>query len=470
MQSFNPANGEVVWEGKESTLGEIHAAIKAARLASSGWKRAPLDERISLLERYSAELKKEKETFAELISQEVGKPLWESRGEVASMAQKISISIEAYKERCQERKIAQDSHELIITYRPHGVVAVFGPFNFPGHLPNGHIVPALLAGNAVLFKPSEHAPAVGEKILSCFQKAGVPKGIFQVIQGGPAVGRHLALHEDIDGLFFTGSFKTGLFLNEHFAKNPGKILALEMGGNNPLVVSEISDIQAAVYLTIQSAFITSGQRCSSARRLILPPSPTRKNFLETLIDRVGAIRVGAYMEQPEPFMGPLIDEEAAKNLMRGEEELLAKGALSLVPLKRLKDNRPFLTPGLIDVTPLKNPPDEELFGPLLQVIFVDSFAEALKEANRTAYGLTATLLGSSLDEWREFYAEVRAGIVNWNAPTTGANSRAPFGGIGKSGNHRPSAYLAADYCSYPVSSIQINHLQIPSSISPGIAL
>jgi succinylglutamic semialdehyde dehydrogenase len=444
--------------------------VRSARAAFEKWGVTSLEDRTYALERYAAALEKHQASLAELISQETGKPLWESKSEVSSMIQKIPISIQAYRERCPDKKLPMGDQKLITFYKPHGVVAVLGPFNFPGHLPNGHFVPALLAGNTVIFKPSEITPAVGEKIAECFRESGLPEGVFQVVQGGPEMGKKLMGEPGIDGFFFTGSASTGILLNKQLAKHPGKILALEMGGNNPLVISHLSDIPSAVYATIQSAYLTSGQRCSCARRLILIATPTQEPFLKAFIQTIKTLRIGPYTDRPEPFMGPVIHMKAAEKLLQAQEKLIQMGAKPICEMRLIEKNRPFLTPGLIDVTSVPSPPDEEYFGPLLQVIHVSDFEAALAAANRTSFGLTAGLFSTVEKEWEQFLRRVRAGVINWNAPLTGASSQAPFGGIGKSGNHRPSAYLAADYCSYPIASVQTNVLQLPITRLPGISL
>jgi succinylglutamic semialdehyde dehydrogenase len=470
MRSFNPATGEKVWEGRESTAEEIADKMQIGRKAFHSWSQYKLEDRIAILEKYAAELTKRQPALAELISKETGKPLWESSTEVSSMIQKVAISLQAYHERCSVKELSLGPQTLRTFFRPHGLVAVLGPFYFPGHLPNGHIVPALLAGNALIFKPSEFAPAVGESIRECFDGSGLPNGTLQIVQGGHEVGQNLIEQPALDGLFFTGSAATGLMLSEKFAKHPEKILALEMGGNNPLIVSSISDIPAAVNVTIQSAFLTSGQRCSCARRLILLENATQKIFIEALLHAVKQLRIGFYTELPEPFMGPVIHMKSAERLLTAQDKLIALGANPLLRCNLLNKNRPLLTPGILDVTALTTRPDEEYFGPLLQIISVPNFEAAIAEANQTEYGLTAGLLSTSEKEWHIFARDVRAGVINWNTPLTGASSKAPFGGLKKSGNHRPSAYFAADYCSYPVASMQTEHLKLPSTLLPGIKL
>ena len=382
------------------------------------------------------------------------------------MIGKIDLSIEAHGRRCAEFR-----NSLGVTrFKPHGVVAVLGPFNFPGHLPNGHIVPALLAGNTVVFKPSEFAPAVAGQTAALWAAAGLPAGVLTVVQGGRDTGAALAAHPGIDGLFFTGSARAGLALNQLFASTPEKILALEMGGNNPLVVHRTADLAAAAVLTVQSAYLSAGQRCTCARRLIVPSGEEGDRFVALLADLTRALRVGASTDRPEPFLGPVVSAATADRLLAAQNNFIARGAVALVEMRQLKAGTGLLSPGLFDVTAVAGRDDEEFFGPLLQLIRVPDFAAAIREANHTAYGLAAGLISDDAALYAQFFAEVRAGIINWNQQLTGASSGAPFGGVGRSGNHRPSAYLAADYCSYPVASIEVPQLKLPAQLPPGLVI
>lgn len=470
LQSFDPATGAVVWQGEETTPCQLEQSIQMALKAAPSWANRSLDERMAYLKSYEERLLHHQGHLAEVISKETGKPLWDAKGEVAALIQKISLSYTAYKERCPESNTLVGKNSLHVEYRPHGAVAVFGPFNFPMHLPNGHIVPALLAGNTVLFKPSEKTPASGEALYRCFMEADLPEGVLQIVQGGKETGQALASHPSIAGLFFTGSITTGLQLSRLFGDHPEKILALELGGNNPLIVSSFEDPKACAYLAIQSAFLTSGQRCTAARRLILIRNEANHRLLQLLIKMTEQVRVGSWTTDPEPFMGPLIDSDSAKKVLNAYKDLLKQGAVALKPLEQIGTETPFLKPALVDVTSLSNRKDEEIFGPLLQIIWVDDLEAALKEANTTRFGLSSGLVSSDPYEWHYFKKNIRAGIVNWNAPLTGASSKAPFGGIGLSGNHRPSAYAAADYCSYPVASLAAEKLELPINPHPGIVL
>jgi succinylglutamic semialdehyde dehydrogenase len=281
------------------------------------------------------------------------------------------------------------------------------------------------------------------------------------------VGKVLAEHPGIDGLFFTGSYRTGQALSRFYADFPEKILALEMGGNNPLIVSQITDLKAAAYLTIQSAYITSGQRCSCARRLIVPKGKVGEAFIQELIQMIQGIKVGFYQDKPEPFMGPLIDAYAAAKVLTKQKELISLGGISLIESSQLKPGTALLSPGLIDVSSIETVPDDEIFGPFLQLIWVDNFKKAVEMAMNTSYGLVAGLFSDSHSEYVYFYDHMKAGVINWNSPLPGSSSHLPFGGVGHSGNHRPSAYYAADYCAYPVASMESPSLIMPEKL-PGL--
>ena len=470
LESLDPVSQAVVWSGRAASAAQVDAAVAAARAAFPAWARRPLEERIAVLEAFAATLKARSDELARAIGEETGKPLWEAGTEVTSMVNKVAISVQAYRERTGIKSGPLADASAVLRHKPHGVVAVFGPYNFPGHLPNGHIVPALLAGNSVIFKPSELTPKVAELTVRAWIDAGLPAGVLNLVQGARDTGVALAAHADIDGLFFTGSSRTGNLLHSQFGGQPQKILALEMGGNNPLVVDEVKDVDAAVYTIIQSAFISAGQRCTCARRLLVPVGEWGDALLARLVAVTASIKVGRFDEQPAPFMGSVISLAAAEHLLKAQEQLLANGAVALLAMSQPLEGAALLTPGILDVSGVAQRPDEEFFGPLLQVIRYGDFDEAVREANATQYGLAAGLLSDSRERFEGFLLDSRAGIVNWNKQLTGAASSAPFGGIGASGNHRPSAYYAADYCAYPVASLESESLALPATLTPGVSL
>ena len=453
FESIDPVYNKVLWQGQAATADQVDSAVQAARAAFWPWCDLGFDARLAILERFRNLVEENSETLTLKLAEETGKPLWESKTEIAGIIGKLGASLQAYDLRTGEKNVEMPGATARLRHRPHGVIAVFGPFNFPGHLPHGHIIPSLLAGNTLIFKPSELTPRFGEEMVKLWQQAGLPSGVLNLVQGYADTGKALAAHPDLNGLFFTGSSQTGKLIHRQFGGSPEKILALEMGGNNPLIVFEVKDVKAAAYHTVQSAFLTAGQRCVCARRLIIPQGAVGDNIIEALLAMTKTIAVGAYDSEDQPFMGSLISAAAGQKMLAAQTELIAQGAHSLLAMQSLNDSGSMLSPGIIDTTAIKRD-DQEFFGPLLQVIRVQDFAAAIVEANNTNYGLSAGILTDNPKLYQQYLQHSRAGIVNWNRQTTGASGALPFGGIGCSGNHRPSAYYAADYCAYPVASVE----------------
>jgi len=457
FRSTNPATGEELWEGNAASGRDVSTAVAAARDAAPTWSAAhSLDERIAIVKRFRDAIKEHTDELGDLITAETGKARWETTAEVVSMAAKVDISVAAYHERTGITTRTAGSTTSTTRHKPHGVLAVFGPYNFPGHLPNGHIIPALIAGNTVVFKPSELTPAVGELTTRIWESVGLPPGVLNLVQGALTTGQSLSTHRDVDGLLFTGSATTGAYLHQQFGGNPDKVLALEMGGNNPLIFVDASDLDAAVRNTIQSAFVSSGQRCTCARRLMVPLTDFGDRFLDQLIDTTTRIVVGD--PTGDVFMGPVISDLAAQRLLDGYGNIVDAGAEILLPMTSLPLGNTYLSPGIVDATGLALP-DEEHFGPLLTVYRYRDFEEAIELANHTRFGLAAGIFTEDPALHEQFWEASTAGIVNWNRPLTGASSAAPFGGTGSSGNHRPSAYYAADYVAYPVASLESTQLE-----------
>jgi succinylglutamic semialdehyde dehydrogenase len=450
LVSTDPATGEVVWREATASATDVAGAVAGARRAFPEWADRPREERIAILRRYKEVLVERTAPFAEALSRETGKALWETKAELGSMAGKVDLSIKAYDERTGVTENPMPFGRAVLRHRAHGVMAVLGPFNFPGHLPNGHIVPALLAGDTVVFKPSEETPLAGQLMVEAFETAGVPAGVVNLVQGGREAGQAL-INQEIDGLLFTGSAAAGTFFRRHFADRPDVILALELGGNNPLVVWDADDAEAVAALVVQSAFITTGQRCSCARRLIVPDDAFGRAVIEATAALADRLSIGPWNGESEAFMGPLISTRAANAARAVADTIGGERIRALGSVEGLSEA--FVTPGMVNVTGVDTP-DEELFAPWLQVRRVASFDDALKTANATRYGLSAGLISNESKRWGQFVNRIRAGVVNWNRPTTGAAGSMPFGGLGASGNHRPSAYYAADYCAYPVASFE----------------
>ncbi|KTR92346.1 succinylglutamate-semialdehyde dehydrogenase [Pantoea dispersa] len=464
LSKHNPVSGEILWQGNAASAAQVAAACEAARAAFPAWARLPFAARQARVEDFARLLERDKTELAAIIARETGKPRWETLTEVQAMLNKVAISIKAYHTRTGEQAEGESS----LRHRPHGVLAVFGPYNFPGHLPNGHIVPALLAGNCVLFKPSELTPATAEKTVQLWQEAGLPTGTLALLQGGRDTGQALAQAEQIDGLLFTGSAATGYHLHRQFAGQPEKMLALEMGGNNALIVEDPADIDGAVHIAIQSAFITAGQRCTCARRLLVKRGAAGDAFLQRLVEVSARLKPAAWDAEPQPFMGSVISPAAAGQIFAAWQQRVELGGKVLLAMRWPDRDSAIITPGIIDMTGVAGLPDEEVFGPLLQVIRYDHYAQAIRLANDTRYGLSCGLVSPQRDQFDQLLLEARAGIVNWNKPLTGAASSAPFGGVGASGNHRASAWYAADYCAWPMASLESSSLALPGSLSPGL--
>ena len=451
MTSADPATGNVFWQALSASPAQVEHAFTAARRAFAHWAMAGFEARVAVAERYEALVRDRADDIALLIARETGKPLWETKTEAASMAAKVQVSIKATKERAGRTETDTDFGSQVLDHKPLGVLFVLGPYNFPAHLPNGHIIPALLAGNTLVFKPSEQTPAVGEMMVRLWEEAGLPAGVLNLVQGAREVGAAALNNPNLDGVLFTGSWTTGSMIHKMFAGRTGIQLALEMGGNNPLVVWDAQDSEAAARIAILSSYITTGQRCSCARRLIVPEGQFGDDVIDAIAAAIPKLPIGAFTQDPEPFMGPLISERAAQHVIASQDALIAAGAKPIVRAQAHAAGPAFVSPGLISVDGVDTP-DDEVFGPLIQVRRAPSFEAAIAEANNTAFGLSAGLVSDDDDLWAAFWAQSRAGIINRNRATTGAASTMPFGGPGQSGNLRPSAYYAADYAAYPVAT------------------
>jgi succinylglutamic semialdehyde dehydrogenase len=463
--SFRPLVGEgivtrdpaapasVVWAGSP-VAQHAEDAVASARRALSPWIALGLDGRRAHLERWREVCVRHAARLSAAISREVGKVRWEADLEAKIVAEKVTITLE-------ERVLARISgFEVaagpgktgICSFRPHGVMAVLGPFNFPAHLPNGHFVPALLAGNTVVLKPSEKAAAVGQLLAELAHEAGFPAGVFNVVQGGGAIASRLATHHEVDGVLFTGSFPVGRRILEANLDTPGRIVALEMGGSNPAVVMGSADLRRAAIECVRAAFATTGQRCTCTRRVIVDEEIADR-FIPMFLRLASTLVVASADDGVPAFMGPLVTAEARDAVLRAQAALSRRGRLLLeaTPLDRAGH---FLAPGAVEVERFERAGDEEeIFGPFVQISRARGLDDAVAQSNATNFGLAASLFTSDEDEWRAYFAGVRAGCINWNTGTAGASSKLPFGGLGRSGNHRPAGAFAVDACAYPVASM-----------------
>lgn len=452
--SHNPARpDEIVWSGAPS-LDHVDEAVAAARRALPAWMGLSIDERAKHLRNWRDVAAAHVDELADLIGREVGKPAPEARIEAGAISGKVDLTLEStVMDRIHDWTADAGSGRTgRCRYRPHGVMAVVGPFNFPAHLPNGQFVPAMLAGNTVVFKPSELAPAVGQRLGELMQEAGLPPGVFNVVHGMVDESRRLCTNEGVDGILFTGSWPVGRAILEQNLDTPGRIVALELGGNNPAIVHQDADLRLAAIECARAAFATTGQRCTCTRRIIVHEK-VADSFLAGLCTAASTLLAGSHDDPVTPFMGPLITESARTAVLESQRRIVARGGRSLVPAVELPGDGWFISAGVIEVDGFQMDHDEEIFGPLVQVCTVGSLNEAIEQARQTRYGLAASIFTADESNFDRCFAELSTGCLNWNVGTAGASSRLPFGGVGLSGNHRPAAALAIDSCAYPVASL-----------------
>ena len=443
----------VVWAG---TAIAAHAedAVAAARRALPAWRALPLDARKAHLERWRETCVRHAGRLAAAIAREVGKVRWEAELEARIVAEKVAITLE---ERVLSRvagfEVAAGAGKTgICAFRPHGVMAVLGPYNFPAHLPNGHIVPALLLGNTVVFKPSEKGASVGQLLAELAREAGFPPGVLNVVQGGGAIASRLATHPEVDGVLFTGSFPVGRRILEANLDTPGRLVALEMGGSNPAYVSARADLRRAAIECVRAAYATTGQRCTCTRR-VLVDDEIADRFIPMFLKLASTLVVAAADDGVPAFMGPLVTADARDAVLRAQAGLARRGRL-LLEASPLDREGYFLAPGAVEVDRFRVEDEgDEIFGPFVQFARVRGVDDAVEQANATRFGLAASIFTQDDAEWNAFREGSRAGCVNWNAGTAGASSKLPFGGTGRSGNHRPAGAFAVDACAYPVATM-----------------
>lgn len=486
LLSTNPAHpDQVLWQGAP-TPSHVDEAVGAARRALHAWSAWTRERRFGVLRAFAALCRERVDEIAELISDETGKAMWDAKGEAGALASKVDITLDE-SEHSGLSRVAGYGLELTNSrdgrcwFRPHGVMAVLGPFNFPAHLPNGHIVPALAMGNTVVFKPSDKTPAVGQRLGELLQEAlegaGAPPGVLNLIQGGADVAARLVSHPDLDGILFTGSWPVGRKILEANLDRPGRIIALELGGNNAAVVMDDADLRQAAIEVARCAFISTGQRCTCTRRLIVHEA-VADQVIGAVCKAASNMIVGDPRAEHPVFMGPLINAGARDAVLDAQSAMARAGAAVLLqstPIEQ-QPGAGYLTPGVLRVDRFLAEDagglgrvagsDVEIFGPLLRVATVASLDEAISQANATRYGLAASVFTRDPMNIDRFLAEARAGCVNVNTGTAGASSKLPFGGLGLSGNHRPAGAFSLDYCAYPVAGMLESAED--ATISPGM--
>ncbi|MEM1070581.1 MAG: aldehyde dehydrogenase family protein [Planctomycetota bacterium] len=461
LQSRNPANGEVVWDGPISTPTEVDQAISNAHAYLPQWRSVELAERIKIVRSYAAHLTEHRTEVADLIRAEVGKLPWDAAGEVGASIAKAELSIKALQERRSLQVVEDDQAVLqrVTRYAPVGVALVLGPFNFPLHLPGGQIIPALLSGNTIVFKPSDQATAVGQWMMNAWRSVGLPDGAMQCVVGGVETATKAIDSSLINAVYLTGSLQAGRAIHRQLAGRPEVLLALELGGNNPVVVCEDAEPKKAASLVAFSAFISAGQRCTCARRALFVQGHQTEQQIDALIASTKQLRIGLASDQPVSQVGPLISADAANRLEQTYQRLLELGCQPIIPWRIDDRCRALVAPAIVNADGISDEARQALgemewFGPLLVIETVSTLEKAIQFAANTTYGLAASMLGGSLNDFEKFVEQVGAGVVNWNGPTTGAAGSLPFGGLGSSGNHRPAGFHAIDFCNDPVASLQ----------------
>lgn len=454
--SCSPNNGEIVFSGNFATKSDCNKAVLAARQAQQAWFELGLEARVEHIRKFVEVVKENREELSHTISVEVGKPKWEADGEINSVINKIEPCIDAYKMRCSDIVIEKNGAKGITRFRPLGVLCVIGPYNYPMHMTNGQIMAGLIAGNTIVLKPSDKAPLCATKIMECWQKAGLPNGVINMVQGGGETVQNLIQNKDVNGVYFTGSYKVGQIISGLCSTS--QMCALEMGGDGPVVAWDSKDLRSAAITVVQGAFGTAGQKCVSTRRLIVPDNKFGKDLIKEVVKISKKIVVGKFDGKDTPFMGPLRTSQMVENALKTQKYLLSKGAICLLKAEKLPLGDCFISPCIIDVTNVKYTLKEEVFAPFLRVVRVKTFDDALAEANNSEYGLAASILTEDKNLYNKFLENAKFGLVNWNKPTVGSSAWAGFGGIKNSGNFRPSGYLASDFCSYAIASAEAESL------------
>lgn len=455
VTSWDPSQPDrLVWSAC-ARLSDIDDAVEAARTAAKSWGALHDTQRRERLLAWRDALAAHEDQIARLISLESGKILWESSLEAKALVEKVNITLDPV----STSRVSGYEFPLsptrrgVCEFRPFGVMAVIGPFNFPAHLPNGHIVPALLAGNTIVFKPSEQTPAVGQLMGEISQRAGFPAGVFNVVQGGRATAAALVAHKDIDGILFTGSWQVGRRILESNLDRPGMMIALEMGGSNAAIVRSDCHMKQAIVECVRSAFASTGQRCTCTRRIIVDESIANE-FITQFCKAASTLVIGSGDSADPVFMGPLISRNARDGVLAFQKRRAQAGdrvLLESVPLDRAGW---FLAPGIIQRTRFDLATDEEVFGPIVQIALSTSDDDAIAQANATQFGLAGAVFTASKHRWEEIAPRLRAGCVNWNVATAGASSRLPFGGLGRSGNNRAAGAFSLDYCASPIAHLE----------------
>lgn len=451
---------QVLWEAGVY-YDHVDPVIESALKGFEVWRKTSFEERINYLKKYQEAVRARKDDIAMALALEVGKPLWEAKTEAAALDSKVTVTITDSYERIKTETIKEvmpkiDGHTV---YRPLGPSFIIGPFNFPCHLANGQILSALLAGNSIIFKPSEKTIYSAQLMIECFHAAGFPEGVINFINGTGHTASKITSDKRIRGVFFTGSRGVGLKILDNTYRDLNKLVALELGGKNSTIIHHDTNISHALPELLRSCFLTTGQRCTSTS-MILIHRKIEQEFISEFKAVTERIRVGhPTLSNPEAFMGPIIDEHAEKmyfdfcnfGKQEGAEEIVSPRKLDVgyegyyVSPSIHYAKKPNLNGKFIQ---------EEIFGPNCFFVPYDDIEEAIKIANCTPYGLAASVFTRNSDIYQLCLRDIEAGLVNLNRSTVGATARLPFGGLKNSGNHHPAAVSMIDACVGVVASLE----------------
>ncbi|MBD0369867.1 MAG: aldehyde dehydrogenase family protein [Pyrinomonadaceae bacterium] len=450
-QNINPANtDDVLGTIKQATREEARRAVESAAEAFRMWRTTPAPQRGRIIARAARLMEENKEELAQLLTREEGKTISESRGELQR-----SINVAEFcagESRRMNGETIQSELPANFAYtikQPLGVVACVTPWNFPVAIPVWKIAPALVAGNTVVFKPASLTPATATRIVELFEEAGIPRGVLNLIIGsGSEAGDEIINHPAVKAVSFTGSNQIGIRLYEEVSRRGAKVQC-EMGGKNPVVVLEDADMDLAVESTVQGGFGSTGQRCTATSRAIVV-NEVADRFVERLVERANNLRIGAGSD-PQVEIGPSVDENQFKTVLEYIDIGREDGARLLCGGERASgdglDKGYFVKPTVFDfVTPDMRIAREEIFGPVLSVLRVKDFDEALQVANDSEYGLSSSIFSSDATRIFRFVDEIETGMTHINSPTTGGEAHIPFGGIKATGiGDREQGSTALDF-------------------------
>lgn len=449
MATVNPATGEVLGRVPRSGPEDVALAVAAAKDAYRRWRTTPAPRRAEILYTAAERLVAEKEPLAHLMTQEMGKVITESRGDVQE-AIDMTYFIAGEGRRLRGYKTPSEMpHKAAYCLRvPVGVVGVITPWNFPMAIPSWKIIPALVCGNTVVFKPATYTPLVALRFAQILQDAGLPPGVLNVITGdGGPVGGTLVDHPDVAIISFTGSTETGLAIAEKCAAR-GKRVSLEMGGKNAAIVMDDADLQLVTDSLIWSAFGTTGQRCTACSRIIAHADAQRE-LTERLVERTRTLRIGDGL-LPQTEVGPLVSDTQRSRVHEYVEVGKREGARLLIggrlPDEETLGRGAFYSPTIFDrVTPGMRIAREEIFGPVTDILAAKDLDEAIRILNDVEYGLSASLFTRDVNRAMQAIEEIDTGIVYINHGTIGAEVHLPFGGTKRTGNgHREGGLQVLD--------------------------